>query len=109
MSNNRTHPKRHLHGQRDSKKRSARTARLTLVIGLCVLAAAALALIFKLGGSFWPAWLVENRMLLIAVFGFLVLFIGLLSPLLLEVVRAPRSLSGPGKNPEMGDPGELKR
>jgi hypothetical protein len=80
---------------------------LVLAIGILLVALA--GLIFKFLGSFWPAWLIENRSLFIGILAFLTIFLGLMSPLISEVTSHPRSLSGPGKNPEFQYPDLLKK
>ena len=73
------------------------TRRLGLWITFLLITIA--VLLFRVGEDFWPMWLVDYRLRIIAL---LVLFtIGsiLLSPLIIEHSKNPRALSGPGKNP----------
>ncbi len=109
MSTNRKHRKHQHLNIFDSKKRSARITRRILVLSIGILLVILAGLIFKFLGSYWPAWLVENRTLFIGILAFLAIFLGLLSPLLVEVNRNFRSLSGPGDNPEYQNPYSIKK
>ena len=70
---------------------------LTTIPFLSILA---LALIFRIGESLWPVWLVEHRSPLIAILLLISIVLLILSPIIIEYSEKPRSLSsGPGKNP----------
>ncbi len=95
--------KKHRHSRvREDTKQKVRTTKRRLILVIGVLAAVLALLIFRAGAAWWPAWLVNSRVLIMGILGFLVLFLGLLSPIIIEVSRNPRTLSGPGKNPYQG-------
>jgi hypothetical protein len=93
----------------EGKEHRTRAARWSLVLAIGILLLVLAALIFKFLGSSWPAWLIENRSLFIGILAFLTIFLGLMSPLIAEVIRNPRALSGPGKNPEFQYPDTIKK
>jgi len=53
-------------------------------------------LFFKIGDVFWPTWLLDTRNPLIALVGFLSIFLAFASPIIVSVNSDPRPLSGPG-------------
>ncbi|MCG2784378.1 MAG: hypothetical protein L6461_04660 [Anaerolineae bacterium] len=67
---------------------------MTLVIG--VLIATLAFLFFKIGGIFWPAWMLGYRNPLIALTGFLAIFLAFASPIIVNANSDPRPLSGTG-------------
>ena len=71
--------------------------RLFLVAGS--LAAVLAMLIFKIGGSFWPDWLMDYSRAFVALLGFLLISLSLLYPIIVEFYRAPGEKSGPGDLP----------
>lgn len=90
---------RRRHKERASRQQIARAAKKRLTLLIAVLTAILLALIFKVGQGWWPAWMILHRgqiegMILLAI----VLLI-LLSPIIVEASSNPRALSGPGKYP----------
>jgi len=90
----------HLPTEMGRKERIAKATRRGLIIVLSILIALLGFLLFKIGGNHWPAWMVDLRTLFMAIIGFLVIFISLMSPIMIEVNSNPRTLSGPGKNPK---------
>jgi len=79
-----------------------RKTKRRLALVLTILAVPLALLIFKAGFSMWPEWLVHWRMVLIGILAVAVMFLGLMSPIIIEFTKDPRPLSVPGKNPEMG-------
>ncbi len=95
MSRTRKHPKDH-----QARKEIARTTKRRLTFGIAGLAAILLALMFRVGATAWPAWLVAYRTQIEGIIALAVILLIVLFPLITEVSSNPRNLSGPGKNPE---------
>ena len=53
-------------------------------------------LFFKIGDVFWPVWMFDYRNPLIALTGFLAIFLSFASPIIVSANSDPRPLSGPG-------------
>ena len=96
MSRNRKHSKQRQRKKPESKRLIVRTTRkrLTLVIGVLIIILA--FLLFKIGNAFWPAWMLDYRNPLIALVGFLAIFLAFASPIIVSANSDPHSLSGPG-------------
>ena len=88
--------------KRENIKEIARTTKQGLVFLITFLIAIILALIFRVGKALWPVWLVESRTLIAGIMSFIVIFLILLSPIIIEFNSNPWHLSGPGKNPKQG-------
>lgn len=72
--------------------------RLTILIGCLSVIIALLKL--GVGQELWPMWLVGSQPLITGTLLFVIVFLILLSPLIIEYEKNPRHLSGPGKNPK---------
>ena len=95
--------KKHRHSRKhEDKKKIARITKRRLILVIGILAAVLALFIFRVGAAWWPVWLADYRMLIIGILAFLVIFLGLLSPIIMEVTGNPRTLSGPGKSPYQG-------
>jgi hypothetical protein len=102
MATTRKHLK---HIQQEGYKSNEQIALATkqgLVLVISILVAILVALVFKIGGYFWPRWLLEYRESLIGFFLFITIFLTLFSPVIIEYNRNPRHFSGPGKYPGQG-------
>ena len=84
---------------RKQGEKNARFVKQRLVFLISSLIAIIAILIFRVGQTLWPLWLVEYRSRIIALLLFALIFAILLSPIIIEFSRNPRALSGPGKNP----------
>ncbi len=84
------------------RRRALQGLKRTLAAILAILLLLLALLIFKAGVTVWPDWLVHYRSVFIGVLGLAVIFLGLMTPVILEFMKDPRPLSGPGKNPEIG-------
>ena len=73
------------------------TRRLLFWIVLLLIAIA--VLLFRVGEDLWPIWMVEYRTRIAALLMLITIGSVLLSPLIIEYSRHPRTFSGPGKNP----------
>ena len=96
MPRNQKHSKQRRRKTLESKGLVVRTTRkrLTLVIGVLIVVLA--FLFFKIGGIFWPTWMLAYRNPLIALAGFLAIFLAFASPIIVSANSDPRPLSGPG-------------
>ena len=74
----------------------AEATRQGLIFVILILLAIMAVLFFKIGGFFWPAWLIEYRIALMVVNSFIIVSLTLLSPIIIEANSNPRPLSGPG-------------
>ena len=79
----------------------ARKTKQGIVLLLLFLSIPCAFLIFKIGESFYSAWLIENRAQSIGILLFAITIVSVSLPLIIEVNSNPRPLSGPGKNPKM--------
>lgn len=98
----------HLPTKMGSKERIAKATRRGLIYVLATLIALLGFLLFKIGISHWPAWMLDLRTLFMAIITFLIIFVSLMSPIMIEVNSNPRTLSGPGKNPHTNLPDFFK-
>lgn|GEM_PF-2210931 len=97
MSRNRKHSKqKSQHKNPESKGLIVRTTRKRLALVIGVLGVILAFLFFKIGDVFWPTWLLDTRNPLIALVGFLSIFLAFASPIIVSVNSDPRPLSGPG-------------
>jgi hypothetical protein len=94
MSKKRRHPK-----ASERKEQIARVTKRRLLLVIGSLVAVLTILIFKVGGSLWPDWLMDYRRLFIAILGFVVIFLTLFSPIIIEFNSDPGQKSGPGDLP----------
>ncbi len=85
--------------RKHNKKAIARITKRNLIWMVAFLSAIASLLIFKVGETSWPLFLVEYRGVLLSFLILAILAIIAISPLIVEVNSNPRPLSGPGKNP----------
>ena len=72
-----------------------------IILFLSLLTIPCVILMFNLGNSFYPPWLIAYRIQIIGVLLFAIILAVISSPLIVEVNSNPRPLSGPGKNPKM--------
>jgi hypothetical protein len=100
MSKNRKRLKQKDSQEPESKQQIALATKQKLILTITILIAILAVLLFKVGGVWWPVWLVESQKALIAILVFLVIFFTLLSPIIIAFTSEPRPLSGPGKNPK---------
>ncbi len=95
----------HAHIEKTARARRERlglllTALSVFLVGVLCLALSALA--FEAGRDTWPQWLVDHRAQAVGITGLALLVVIALLPIILEVRRDPRHLSGPGHDPRQG-------
>jgi hypothetical protein len=83
-------------------KQIAETTKQGLILSIIFLLAIILVLAFKVGEALWPVWLVESRTFIVGILSFIVIFLFLLSPIIVEFNSNPRHLSGLGRDPRFG-------
>lgn len=96
MPRNRKHSKQSQRKNPESKGLIARTTRKRLALVIGILVVILVFLFFKIGDVLWPAWMFDYRNPLIALVGFLAIFLAFASPIIVSVNSDPRPLSGPG-------------
>jgi hypothetical protein len=72
------------------------------ILSFCVV-----IVIFGVGKSLWPPWMVEYQSRIIGILLLLLFFIVIASPLMVEVTGNPRLLSAPGRSPKTPNPPEI--
>lgn len=77
----------------------AQKTRRVLFVLESILIAGCLIVIFRIGESMYPAWVIEYRNLIIGVLLSIIVVVFLASPVIVEVNSNPRPLSGPGDRP----------
>ncbi len=92
---------RRLHDPRHAR-RVAVAAKGGYALVLTILISILLAVIFGLGTILWPQWIVAHRSAIIGALGLIIWVVLAAWPLVDEVSKHPRPLSGPGKNPYTG-------
>ncbi len=92
---------RRIHDPRHAR-RVARAAIGGFALLMTILVSALLAVIFGLGSMLWSQWMIEHRSAIIAMIGVVIWVVLAAYPLVDEVSKHPRPLSGPGKNPGQG-------
>ena len=91
--------------KRNRKKASQRQeivdkVKLRLVILISFLGTGIIVLTLKIGEKLWPVWLVEHRYQLLGILLLVAIVLIILSPVIVEYSKNPRTpSSGPGKNP----------
>jgi len=93
--------RRHFRIGRNGKKIAQNTLQGLVLFGYFLLAII-FVLMFEVGESVWPAWLIEYRTRIAGILLFALTFLIFLSPVIVEVNSHPRALSGPGRNPWKG-------
>jgi hypothetical protein len=83
----------------EHRKQLASLVKGGLIFVISILSVLLFVLIFKVGESYWPIWLMNSRGLLAAIISFITIFLILLSPVIIEMTSNPRVLSGPGDTP----------
>jgi hypothetical protein len=99
MFRHRKHHKRHLPEKPETREQIARATKKKLIMIFSALAGILIFLIFEIGISLWPLWLVDIRKQFIALLVFIVIFLAFLAPIIIEYNSDPRPLSGPGRIP----------
>jgi len=84
----------------EARKQFARTTKRRLALLIAFLSTIVLALLLRVGETWWPAWMIEHQTQIVAGISFVMLCILLASPIVIEADSNPRTLSGPGKNPK---------
>jgi len=95
MSKKQKHPK-----DAELRKQIARTVKRRLAALIAFLLVSLLVLLLKVGAGWWPGWIIEHRAQIEGMLSLAIILLILLSPILVEASSNPRTLSGPGKNPE---------
>ncbi|NOT03455.1 MAG: hypothetical protein HOP27_02530 [Anaerolineales bacterium] len=85
--------------EREDRKQIIRITKQNLVLSIIFLASICLVLGLRVGEALWPLWIVVHRTQIIGVILLAEFLLILLSPIIVEVNSNPRTLSGPGKNP----------
>ena len=81
--------------ERELRKRlAARIAMRRMLLLLAILSAPTAVVRFGIAKSFWPLWLAEHQMPVAGLLLFMLVFILLLSPIIVEYERDPRPFSG---------------
>lgn len=78
-----------------------RTRRVIIILSACF-STILLILMFRVGESVYPAWMVEHRTRIIAILALGLILTVTTAPLVIEVNSNPRRLSGVGKYPKWG-------
>lgn len=92
--------KRRRSRERESSNQIAQTVQQKLVLLISFLSAILLVMIFRVGEVWWPLWMVEDRLRIVAILLLALICLILLSPIMVEASSNPRTFSGPGKNPK---------
>jgi Na+/melibiose symporter-like transporter len=97
-----SHTRRHLH-KLESKKQIARAMKQRLIMLVSFLTTILIALIFRIGESWWTEWMIDHQKQMIGIMLLAIICVIALSPLIIEADSHPRALSGPGKTQEAQD------
>ena len=76
------------------RKQSAQNARQGLFLWFTFLITICLVLLFRIGESGWPVWIMTHRMQILGLLVIGIIVTTLSSPLVIEVNSNPRPLSG---------------
>ena len=90
----------------ESKRQIARITKKRLIVLIGSLLAAWTFCVFQPGVDSWSIWMIDLRRVFIAILGFTIIFLILMSPIIVVAESDPRPLSGPGKNPQTGAGGD---
>jgi len=102
MKNNSMSKKHKQHKVSENKQKIARITKKRLIVLIGSLVAAWAFCVFQSGVDSWPIWMIDLRRVFIAILGFIIIFLILMSPIIVVTESDPRPLSGPGKNPQTG-------
>jgi len=83
------------------RKQMAKKTKRGIALFVSLLMTPCLILIFNIGESFYPSWLITHRTQIIGALLLAIIVVIVSSPLIIEVNSNPRPLSGPGKNPKL--------
>jgi len=81
----------------DKKRYIAQITKKRLAILILSLLAALAFFVFKPGEDLWPAWMVDERRVFIAILGFISLFLILISPIIVVAEATLDLFPDPGK------------
>jgi hypothetical protein len=85
--------------QKNRVKKTVRIVKRRLIFILSLLGLSAAALIFRVGETWWPLWMVNSRTRLIGILLFVFVMVVASFPLMIESSRRPRTYPGLGRNP----------
>lgn len=80
-------------------EKNAQILKQRLIFLISFLSVSVITLIFRVGGNWWPVWLVDYRSRIIGILLLVLIVVIVSSPLLIESSQRPRDFPGPGKNP----------
>ena len=86
--------------EHEARKQIVKTVKRRLALLIAFLIIILLVLIFRVGESWWPVWMIEHRTQIEGIILLGVICLILSSPIIIEADSNPRALSGPGKNPK---------
>jgi hypothetical protein len=81
------------------REQIAQKTQRNIVILLSVFIIPCFILIFNIGVSMYPSWMIENRIQIISILVLCIIVIAISSPLVIEVNSNSRPFSGSNKNP----------
>ncbi len=102
MRNASVRKQHHSHNAR-TNARAGKTVKRWLVGILIALTSILALLALKAWLPLWPEWLGHYRPVFVAIFLYSDTFLAAMTPIIIAYKNDPRPLSGPGKNPEMGN------
>ena len=85
--------------QKKDMEKNAQILKQRLIFLISFLSVSVITLIFRVGGNWWPVWLVDYRSRIIGILLLVLIVVIVSSPLLIESSQRPRDFPGPGKNP----------
>ena len=88
------------HNEHKGRKRIANVMKQRLVLLITFLSAILIGLIFQVGKSWWPVWMIEYQRQITGILLLAIICSIVASPIIIEADTHPRALSGPGKNPK---------
>ncbi len=88
--------------QRRAIRLLAQITQRRIIYLFILLLAIILILALRVGEIWWATWMVENRTKFIGILILAELVLGFSAPIIIEANSNPRTLTGPGKNPQMG-------
>ncbi len=86
--------------QRESRRQISQVVKQRLILLISFLSAILLILLFKVGETWWPGWMIDHQRQIMGIVLLAIICVMVLSPLIIEADTNPQALSGPGKNPK---------
>ena len=85
--------------QKQDTNKTAQIVEQRLIVLISLLSVSVTILIFRVGESWWPLWMVDYRSRILGILLLALVIVVVSSPVIIESSQRPRDFPGHGKNP----------